>query len=71
MNYLAVTGGLGKNRLTFMISESETKRVKFQPVPQNISADVFGCDECLVIRGEDFDKLNNLFQPKSKLKKKN
>lgn len=36
LNQLTAVRGLEKNRIMFLISESETKRTKFQPVPTEI-----------------------------------
>lgn len=68
VNFLTFVSGnkkLEKNRIIFLISESDEKTVRFQPVPINFFDYHIYCNDCLIIRGEDFDKLNNLFQSKS------
>jgi hypothetical protein len=71
LNYLSGTDRLEKNRITFLISEAESRWVKFQSVPQNAIDVFFDWNNSLLIKGEDFDKLNNLFQPKTRLTKNN
>lgn len=60
LNYLSVSGNFDKNRITFSISESDSERIYFQPLPDNFSP----LDADFIIKGEYFNKLNNLFQPK-------
>lgn len=61
LNQLSAVRGLEKNRITFLISESERKRTKFQPVPTEVLDRYAICDDCLVIKAEDFEKLEKLF----------
>jgi hypothetical protein len=61
-NHLSI-GGLEKNRITFLISEADTERIWYQLVPKKFSEQYF-CDNCLVIKAENFEKLENLFKPK-------
>ncbi len=62
LNHLTVTRSFEKNRLTFMISQSDEKRVYFQPVPKYVTSIYDSCEDCLVIKAEDFDKLTELFR---------
>ena len=68
LNQLTIVRGLEKNRITFLISESATKRTRFQPVSEEILDTYARCDDCLIIKAEDFEKLENLFRPKTTAK---
>ena len=59
LNQLSIRG-LRKNRVTFMVSESEANRFKYQPVP-NEFLDFYYFDEYIMIRGENLGKLSRLF----------
>lgn len=63
LNYLSETGNLDKQRITFFISESDKKRIYFQPASQDFTA-ADHCRDCLIFKAEDFNKLENLFSPK-------
>jgi len=67
--YLTAFSELEKNRVTFLISELDAKSVWFQTFPKNF--DSAFCDDYFVIRGEDLEKIDNLFQPKPATKKRN
>ncbi len=60
---------LEKNRITFLISEADGERIRYQLVPKKFS-DQYYCDDCLVIKSEDFEKLESLFRPKPITKKR-
>jgi len=62
--------GIEKSRITFLISEADTERIWYQLVPKKFSEQYF-CDNCLIIKAEDFEKLENLFKPKQTNKKRN
>ncbi len=68
LNHLSALRGLKKNRITFLISESDAKRVWFQPFPKDFNSAF--CDNCFVIKGEDFERIDNLFQSKPVTKKR-
>lgn len=68
LTYLTETRGLKKDKIVFLISESDLETVKFQPLPKDYDVTVF--NDYLSIGGEDFDKLNNLFQSTT-IKRKN
>lgn len=61
-NYLSATRRLKKQNITFLISESDQQRIWYQLFPKDSS--LYSCDECFIIRGEDLEKINNLFKPK-------
>lgn len=63
LNELTVVRKLERSSITFLISESGSKRIYFQFVPKESSHIYYGCDDCLVIRAEDFEMLENLFRP--------
>ena len=69
LNHISEVRNLEKNRVTLLISESDSKRVRLQPVPKQFS-DYYCDDNCLVIKAEDFDRLKNLFQSNSTNKKR-
>lgn len=68
LNHLS-TRGLEKNRIVFLISEADEERIKYQLVPKKFSQ-LYFCDDCLVIKAEDFDRLEKLFQPKPTTQKR-
>lgn len=61
LNYLSEIRNLSKDRITFLISEADDERVYFQPLPNDSSP--FDAD--FVIKGEYFNKFENLFQSKT------
>lgn len=64
LNHLTVTGNLKITSITFLLEDdADALRVWFQPVPQKLT-NFFECAGCLVIKGEDFRRLNNLFELK-------
>lgn len=62
LNHLSAKG-LKKDRITFLITEEDKERFCYQPIPNELSNTYF-CDDCIVIRGEDLEKLVNIFQSK-------
>lgn len=68
-NHLSARG-LEKSRITFLISESDAERIWYQLIPKKFSEQYF-CDSCLVVKAEDFEKLESLFTPKPTNKKRN
>ena len=62
-NFLSATGKIEKNRITFLISETERERTYYQPVPEKVSNSYF-CDDCVIIRGEDLEKIVDIFETK-------
>jgi hypothetical protein len=63
-NYITLKGL--NNRISFMISEQQENLNEFWIVPSG--ADLPDCKDCITIKAEDFDKLEKIFQPKSKSK---
>jgi hypothetical protein len=59
LNYLS-SRGLQKKRVTFMISEADSIRYKYQPIPNEFLNSYYP-DEYILIRGEDLEKVSNLF----------
>jgi hypothetical protein len=62
LNHLSETKKLEKHRLVFLISETDSKWVRLQPVPQGFLN--YYCDDCIAFNAIDFDKFEKLFQPK-------
>lgn len=62
-NYLSKVRQLDKSGITFLISESENRFIKFQSLSKDFTPDF--CDNCLLIRGEDLEKIESLFQTTS------
>lgn len=58
--YLTETGGLEKNRIMLFISETDPESVSFLPMLKGSSTDCY-YDNCFVIRGEDLEKIVNMF----------
>lgn len=67
-NYLLTAHKIKKEKLLFLISESEAERVKYQYLPISFAASIY--NQPLIIKGEDFDKLQNFFQTKIQNSKK-
>ena len=64
LNQLTTSRKFNVKLITFLIEDdSDALRIRFQPVPQKLT-DVFECAGCLVIKGEDFRRLSNLFELK-------
>ncbi len=68
-NFLSATGRIEKNRITFLISEAERERTYYELIPQKVSNSYF-CDDCVIIRGEDLEKIVDIFEPKTVKNKK-
>ena len=66
LNYLSEVRGLERNRITFLISESVRKTTKYQLVPKDFSDIYLGYEDYLIIKGENFDQLNNFFSNTTK-----
>lgn len=66
LNYLTAVRKVKKDRIILLISESEMESIRFYLFPQDSSfTDFF---DCLSIKGEDFAKLNKLFQSRTLVK---
>ncbi|MDQ6786863.1 MAG: hypothetical protein M3033_08655 [Acidobacteriota bacterium] len=60
--------GLNLNRVSFAIRTSDEEITQYWFVP--LGADVHDCEDCIIIRAEDFHRLVEFFYPKPKLKKR-
>jgi len=61
LNFLTERGKLKKNRIVFLLSEEDYEKTKFQILPPNFES--IACDDCILIRGENVEKLMNIFNP--------
>lgn len=68
LNYLSVTRNFKKDRIVFLISDSESESARFQPLPKDLLNTFFS--DYFSIKGEDFDKLEKLFQTNTKINNK-
>lgn len=60
--YISESGSIDKNRITFFVSESDNENFRYEIMLPGIKLDL--CNDCLIIRDKDFDKLEELFQQK-------
>ncbi len=64
LNHVTVTRKFNVKSITFLLEDdANALRIWFQPVPQK-HTHMFECLGCLVIKGEDFRRLSNLFELK-------
>lgn len=62
LNYLSGVRLINKKRIAFIISESDSELVRYQFLPPDYPYSIF--DNALIINGDDFAKLESLFQTK-------
>lgn len=65
LEHLNVTRGFMRSRITFLISESDLETTKLKAVPQDL-VDSYFCDNCIKIKGEDLNRMVDLFQLNTK-----
>ena len=64
LKHLTITRNFNLNSITIILEEdSDVLRSRFQPIPKG-NSEWFQCAGCVVIKGEDFTKLSNLFKSK-------
>ncbi len=57
-----------KTRISFFIASTNEQQTQLWIIPAG--AEMLKCDDCLIIKMEDFEKLRNLFKPKPITKKR-
>ncbi|MDQ3750189.1 MAG: hypothetical protein M3367_14435, partial [Acidobacteriota bacterium] len=57
-----------KTRVSFIIAGKNEQQTQLWIIPAG--AEYPKCEDCLIIKAEDFDKLENLFRPKPVIKKR-
>jgi hypothetical protein len=55
-------------RFSFAIRKDDKQIIQYWFVP--LGENIPDCEDCIIIRAEDYDKLANFFNPKPKLKKR-
>lgn len=59
---------LDLNRISFAINKKNNEIIQYWFVPSGENTSV--CEDCIIIRAEDYDKLIDFFNPKPKSKKR-
>ena len=65
---LLAFGKFDLTRISFAISNKDKEIIQYWFVP--LTENIPDCEDCIIIRAEDYDKLANFFYPNSKLKKR-
>ena len=60
LNYLSEKGKLKKNRVVFLLNEADAEETKLQPLPESFESSA--CHDCILIKGENLEKLAEIFQ---------